>query len=376
MTQDSVEKKIDSLMVLIETAFQTFKKSSPDLKFKSVSEIIKDDKSSAEFIRKVLYDEEYRTVEDSDNLFEFSKERAIHSVLTFFVGLVFLEFNFFHQEIAEAVSQCYQFKDVVRLWMVTSLYHDWGYYSKEIEKGNLDLKTTVTYYLLKDEYEQADWLNPIRNFSLRYPRALAYSYEEINAYDQYIRRYHEKNEDIEKIDHGILGGVKIFNRIVKRIEKDKKAQKRDDLLFAKFACLTIAQHNIFKSKDKEQDEEYGVELKKLHSNSNFRVSMRTSLLLLLSLVDTFECIKKFSKRAGNRRYITKQTILDNILLSVTPNEINIDLSSLKKKVLVREDTDLTKTFQEYVNGLCGFSSWTTLQTEKKMDDCLIIRLAS
>ena len=63
-------------------------------------------------------------------MYEFAKSRAVHSVLTFFVGLAFMGFGDLTNAIAKSVLNTNDSKDVVRLWMLTSLYHDWGYYSE------------------------------------------------------------------------------------------------------------------------------------------------------------------------------------------------------------------------------------------------------
>lgn len=137
---------------------------------------------------------------------------------------------------------------------------------------------------------------PINDFSELYTHVLAYIYDEIEAYDRYVREYHLHKKDVEIIDHGILGGVKTFDRLVKKIGKDSKTDhpegKKDilakQLVFAKISCLTIAQHNIFKSPDTKYDLKYGDELRRLHSTSDFKINMETPLLMLLFLFSFVE----------------------------------------------------------------------------------------
>ena len=111
------------LLGRIEAAFQ---KAGISTCYQSVGEIIATDEDSAAFIREVLTDSEYTSPQEDSPIYQFAKSRAQHSVLTFFVGLVFLEFCDFEQMIARNVLKSEDRADVVRLWMLTALYHDWG----------------------------------------------------------------------------------------------------------------------------------------------------------------------------------------------------------------------------------------------------------
>lgn len=347
--------------------------------FSSVKEIIASDENSAAFIREVLDDESFSALEHENPLFEFAKSRAQHSVLTFFIGLVFLDFCDFRREIANTVLNSYNEKDVISLWMLTALYHDWGYHSNDLTKMDLDFRKIIKYDLLTDDYKEESWLQILQDFSRLHPHILAYTYDEIKNYDRYARSYHAKYpNDTEKVDHGILGGMKIFDRLVKRIgvevSKDvitSSTQKR--LLCIKIACLTIAQHNIFKSSSVENDKNYGIDLRKLHSTSDFKISMDTPLLLLLSLVDTFECIKRFGQAKNESKYLQKNTILESITLGVSPQIITIDYSNLSDKIQ-KKDTNLHECFTKYINGLYNIGTWTSFSCKQGHDGIVTINL--
>ena len=362
------------LLGRIEAAFQ---KAGISTCYQSVGEIIATDEDSAAFIREVLTDSEYTSPQEDSPIYQFAKSRAQHSVLTFFVGLVFLEFCDFEQMIARDVLKSEDRADVVRLWMLTALYHDWGYHSEDVSDPDLDYAKIVKYPLLTDAYEE-EWLHPIRDFSLGHQHILAYTYDEIMTYDRYARDYHAgNNSDKEKVDHGILGGVKIFDRLAKRIRKDVPEARADStekrLCFAKIACLTIAQHNIFKSSSAESDLRYGDALKKLHSTSDFRINMDTPLLLLLSLVDTFECIKRFGQSKNERAYLQKNTILQSIALEVSPDSITIDYTALAGKIQDKDDS-LRDCFNGYKRGICGIGSWTAFAAERVSEERIVIQL--
>lgn len=235
---------------------------------------------------------------------------------------------------------------------------------------------------MTDDYGEEKWASRIQDFSLRYPHVLAYSYDEIKAYDRYARLYHSEHmNDTEKLDHGILSGMLIFDRLAKNIKKDPSASQGERLLYAKIACLTIAQHNIYKSSNPTSDTIYGDDLVKIHSTSNFRISNDTPLLLLLSLVDTFECIKRFGQ-AENERYLQKRTILKNISLSVSLERIFVDYSALEKTInykeskVPKETRDLQECFQRYKDALCGLSNWTVLMADRVEENIIVIRLKS
>ena len=367
-----------SLMDLIEAAFKD-SNARKRTHFKTVAEIIRNNNNSAEFIREVLQDEDYHTIDPSSEMYEFAKNRATHSVLTFFVGLIFLNYWKLGEEIKLSVLHSAQNTDVEQLWMITSLYHDWGYYSEYTQKGNLDFHVVTKYYLLTDQCEEEKWMDSIQDFSSRYPHVLAYTYQEIEAYEKYARVFHAKRkDDTEKIDHGILGGILKFDRLAKKIKKSSTIAQGDRLLFAKIACLTIAQHNIFKSNSKQTDVEYGEALLKLHSTSDFRISMDTPLLLLMSLVDTFECIKRFGKEK-NIRSLQKRTILKNIYLNISQEYIHVNYFALAERVHKKRYKELEKTntlldcFKHYKDSLCGISEWTTISTKRLSNEEIVIR---
>ena len=366
-------------MQLMEHIEATFNKSSTTTRYSSIKEIIATDENSAAFIREVLDDENYTALERDNPLFEFAKSRAQHSVLTFFIGLAFLDFCGFRRVIAKTVLHSDDEKDVISLWMLTALYHDWGYHSNDLTKNDLDYRKIIKYDLLTDDYKKVNWLQILQDFSRLHPHILAYTYDEIKAYDQYARRYHaEHPNDTEKVDHGILSGMKIFDRLIKRIDAEvsesaiiTSAQKR--LLHAKIACLTIAQHNIFKSNNITNDKKYGIALRKLYSTSDFRISMDTPLLLLLSLVDTFECIKRFGQAKNESNYLQKNTILESIMLDVSPQIITIDYSNLYNKIQ-KKDTNLQECFTNYINGLHRIGTWTSFSCKKGLDGIVMINM--
>lgn len=311
-------------------------------------------------------------------MYEFAKARARHSVITFFVGLVFIDSFGLAENIEHLLLLKNGRSEVIRIWMLTALYHDWAYHSSDITKTDLDYKRVVSNYLLRDNYDSASKLSCLYNFEELYSAAMAYSYKEIEAYDRYARKYHlAETTDTEKLDHGILGGIKIFDRLSKRIVKNQSigcADNETELVLAKISCITIAQHNIYKSNSEECDMLYGPQLTKLHSYSDFVIGLNTPLLLLLSLVDTFECVKRFGKSRNEREYLQTDTVLGSIMISVEREIITVDYSNLEAHIKRNKDDELAKCLNGCIETLCGIDRWTAFSADNTDSNKVTIKL--
>lgn len=357
----NMEQKKKSLLELMDIELKLL---GLPLKYTSVSDFIYDDESSASFIREMLKDEDFRTPEEASDIYDFAKTRARHSAITFLMGLVFKKFSvsfFEHGETAEATRDTgnKRYGELLRSWLITSLYHDKAYYSEHLKNGKLDYRKTFKYFLLTDEYAD-DRLACVANFSNRYPKVLAHTYDHILSYDSYARNYHaNKIDGAEKVDHGILGGIMVFNDLVR---KSLRTTKFDgELPMIKACCLTIAQHNIFKSGSAASDQLYPSDLSYLHHDSDFRIGKGTPLLLFLCLVDTLECVKRFSKGENEKTSLQTKTVLSSIFVTVTEDEIKIDYSQLHKKIDDKGNSDFHNTYKRYLNGLLSLNEWTSFE---------------
>lgn len=212
---------------------------------------------------------------------------------------------------------------------------------------------------------------------------MAYTYKEIEAYDDYARKkLHPRfPEDHELLDHGILGGVKIFDRLVRRQVKRRKDDEdysskeyEQDLLNAKASCLTIAQHNIFKSSSTSDDVKYGPELTKLHSPSNFVISINTPLLLLMSLVDTFECVKVFGKSNNVHGSLRASTVLGKISVIVNLDSVIADFSKLAE--YINNNLALIDKLDHHIGQVCDLNKWTAFTAIKEGKNTVRITMRS
>lgn len=362
---------MDTLENLINQKLKEFFPEEKELK-----DFITDDKKSADFIRRILKDKSFANEEGYSVESKIAQSRARHSAITFLLGLVFQPFYSFESNLyKDSITK----QEANRLWMMVSLYHDIGYFSERIENAELDYKDAFTYDLFTDAFP--DKLGALRNFSKEYSSAMAYTYDEILAYDRYARVYHkeERRKDknhSESIDHGILGGVIAFNRTNQKSTREQKDRER---ILSKYCALTIAQHNIYKSDDKETDEKFSSDFpllcKKLRSDSEFRINKETPLLLFLCLIDTVEAVKKFSKSANNGMYFETLTVLRKIKADVRESELQLDFTDLLKEIKAKEEKKGIKfkdTYQKHLKAIRTLGTWTCFQTESK-DEIITIK---
>ena len=205
------------------------------------------------------------------------------------------------------------------------------------------------------------------DFAKAHNSFFAHSYAQIICYDQYARQYHTRKKDsFERLDHGILGGILVFNDLVR---KALKTQKYDtDLLLAKACCVTIAQHNIFKSSSADKDKEYPTDLSYLYHDSPFRINIDTPLLLFLCLVDTLECVKKFSKEENEKSSLQTKTVLSSIALTINEDKICINLSELRRRINGKKNPTFSETYTNYRKGVAGLHTWTAFNSIPLDDD--------
>lgn len=349
----------------------------------NVLELITDDEAAAKFINHLNYEDE--EVFEFKNTIPISQGRARHSVISFLLGLVIGKFKGLFGSLSSAFNDnTVQYIEEINepyieywLWMLVSTNHDYGYYSKyvsqKIDLSDIEVKYDLFYDDNSIPYE------PLHNFEEKYPKVLKLPYEKIKNYFDYSKFYHEKEGDHEELcDHGILGGVLIYDKAVSKIassltDKEIKYSMSDmnrpnsvkDILFYKAICLTIAQHNIFKSSSDKKDEDYknyGLDI--LCYDSDYFIDVDTPILALLTLVDTIECVKRFSRAENDESYLTANTVLSSIKLSVSENEIILDFSDLKDRIKKKGNEDLTHKFEEYKNGILRMETWTKFQAYK------------
>lgn len=370
-----MEKQLEGTLTdLINEAYLKIKQSLP---YDTIQDFITNDKKTAEFIRTILQDKEFETPDKKSKIFALAETRTRHSAITFLIGLVLFQYENLENLILNSsyLRKAGGHNAAIHLWMLTALYHDYGYFLRDTQSGNIDWKIKVEYDLLKDSYPDSR-LNALQQFSIYHKDVLAYTYEEINEYDQCSRKWRKQWNEIEKADHGILGGIQVFNRLIKRVINRTLPISQSELLEIKASCLTIAQHNIYKSDSPKRDKEYGEFLKKLHSTSKFVIDSSTPLLLLLSLVDTFECVKKLGKGKNKEQSLQTITVLSSIRLTVLQDELVIDFSELDKRVQEKNEEELKKNYGKYKDNLLNLEHWTSFVANKSGEHIISVKMNS
>lgn len=373
--EDLPEKEKDtSLKDLIEIELQNLK-LPPE--FQSLEQFITDGKRSAAFIRAISNDESFDIPDESSELYEVAEMRARHSAVTFLVGLVLRHFGGLFDSIPTTVNN-QSAANAMQMWLITSLYHDKAYSSTYIKRKDLDIKKLFSPFLLTDDYADSR-LECLRDYSHLFPNSLAHTYETILNYDDYAIEYHNSHKSNEKRDHGILGGAMMFGELVSKSLKQKSVV---DLPTIKACSLAVAQHNIFKNTEKDEGKRIALDhtyrrhsLFTLMSDSSFRIQRNNSLLLFLSLVDTIECVKKFSKSQNEKKYLETLTTLKHIKVVISSDQIVINLSGLAKEIKKKKSTELENALIAYKDALAGFSDWTAIFSECKSGDDNLITIS-
>lgn len=328
-----------------------------------LEKIIKDDEEAKKVIANLVPSNNYMEAFDR----KCDEKRWSHSLITFLFGIVIGKFCDFFARIWE--TEDYSNKDQYSLywiWMLTSILHDSGYYSKQIV-NSVNLEDIKVKYDLFDDSCQSE----LKNYEGKNQNILKCSYVQIKNYYKYIIEYRtildKKNH--EKIDHGILGAYEAYNALLREIVPNKnetvKYSTSDmnhsissvDILYCKIACLTIAQHNIFKSNSTKSDklyQKYGLDF--LCSNSNYRINIDTPLLALMCLTDTLEFYKKL-KEFDDYKIIT---IFKQCQIEVTFDKIIIDFSNVKL-----ESKNDIKILKEIERDYRGLKVWTAFNVENK-----------
>lgn len=323
----------------------------------------------SDFVKKHTYEE---LIKDDDKCIELieiitdekigfdipNKNRASHIVITCLLGIGLGEFFHLNHHMWFPGSTSYL------IWMLTATLHDYGYFCKEIEtKTELD-KFRGEYYLLQDVYsnERLAVVNDMYKKEA-YSEFLAYTYEEIENYHKYRINVHL--DDYEQSDHGIIGGCKSFERYCNskwiRTQLDSVAMVQAH----KIACITTASHNIYKSNSRKSDviyKKYGLE--SLMKDAPIKVTKDKKLLLLLSLVDTIECTKRFSKRKEPKSFLQQNTTIKKVNISTDKNKVIVDYSNLYCHIEKRNNNEEMKaSLEKHIRSLAEICNWTDFKSK-------------
>ena len=336
--------------------------------------ILKDNVNCLEIIRSNMF---YRPKNFAVN--KAYSYRFRHIVICWLMGVGFMEYIFPQKESINYLLH--------KQWLLSAFTHDYGWFCEETLGENpmpkKDFKDSFgDVFLLKDTYETPS-LHSLNNFLNKNKDIMSATYGEILEYYESSIRYHErvKEEDPNKFDpeycdHGVVGGCvafKEYNDSVEKIRKRKKDESGIDFddgirikELNKVACLITAAHNVWGK----------------------RIEKNNRLLLLMALVDSIECYKRFAimkkGKVNPEAYIGWKIIYDNINVEIKDNTIELDYSMLRKYIQKKRkdrENEFISCLDGYIYSLTGeinkpksgLKGWTSYTAEKVNEDIITIR---
>lgn len=358
-------------------------------RYGSINAFIYDDKRCYSIIHRLL------DLGRIDVMFppEEFRKRSIHILITYLFGL----------GISKKISiidnaNAFNELNADYLWVIVAIAHDYGYLRDELLVSPDLCVIDEDDLLLSDGYGEKIQLRDLDSFSKRYNQYMTYSYETIRDYYTYSKAYHSNGTTGETVDHGILGGClclqkysKFFkdhvyprycvafdgaeglaimdNKVAFREDQRLNRLYRDELLMYKAACLVTAQHNMFKSSSAETDETYmRYGLTELLSDKPVAVTKSNPLLMLLSIVDTIECTKRFYDSP-----IGIKDILETIDIALYDCSIRVDFGNLK--TLIEEKcSSLLDRLKRHINAIETMPSWIECGVKKDSEYCLTVTI--
>lgn len=344
---------------------------------------------------------------------EMEPMRHSHTMSAYFIGLLLKQQICPNLELLSDIEyNNYKFSYI---WFIVCLFHDMGYaqendwkykfkyrhdsrefenYLKESKNLNSDLNKEVNYifkrrpfgqypvensdlgvifdaphkYVYNSPFKHAN--DGIRFSNGTYIRNPRYSKDTILNYLEYCKMF----EEINHYDHGIVGGVWLYDSLVKNHYKqyivETKRHKSyinincfinsDNLLFSKeqwkiFSYLAdcIISHNIWPANNERNDLYRECELDELLLGEFKTISFRENpVLYLLAIADTLEPIKLFSQEK-----LTEKEILDGISVEISSQNITMQI------------TDLRLPFERLSNKVRDIELWLDTRVDVDYNDC-------
>ena len=320
-------------------------------------------------------------IKDGDNIRSIDNvanlNRASHIVVTWLLGIG-LARVFRFDEFVKGFGKLY----FEQLWLQSTMLHDYGYFRDEIKEAIQISELTKEYDLLTDLYVDSD-LNCLNGMSvkLEFEHFFSYTYSEIKNYYRYRQDYYSSisPRGDEVSDHGIVGGCIAFKNFCKKLKKDKKRGLAPSSVISsiqKIACIISASHNIYKSSLKTDKIYVRYSLDKLTSESPVRVTRKNPLLLLLSLVDTIECTKRFSKKENAKEYLIQSTTLKYVDIEVCNGAAIIDFTRLESYLVnERKSLNMREKLVSHIDAIKSIDDWTDFTVQVIDDRRLKLRLS-
>ncbi|MBM6498341.1 hypothetical protein [Flavobacterium macrobrachii] len=280
-------------------------------------------------------------------------ERAYHTNSVFLLGLLIREKTILKTILYNEKRSKIGYPIFPFLWFLSVLFHDFGMKMEENLANHPDLGTIdglLHHYDIK------------HSLLVSMPKGI-----NANLFGQ-IERYYSYRNAQGKIDHGILGGIYLYDRLVK-IRRFKSLHRDTELNWHyslekryALAAAAVACHNIW-TKDPDKNDTSDYELAGLHYliRPNFEeISLENfPLLFLFGIIDTIDPIKLYMKQ--NKGGHLPETILDNIKISFG-----------KRWVKFSNRTASPLDFQHFINQVKGLEGWISVETTEDKNQIKIL----
>ena len=318
---------------------------------------------------------EYITVGGKEKLFDFNfiqeyreKGKHQHSVALYFLGIYFKDLveKKIKNKIKAKYKQSYKDKTFSYIWFLASLFHDTASVIESekqinIRRNNLDLDCYLDEYNIRYNVFEHKCLN-----------------DELYTYPQNIVKnyFKYKLNKRREIDHGILGGHLLFDKLIKNYKdayedyNGLSTNDYDDFIinglhwssthhnYYAYAAHAIIEHNMWFAPNEEYKKiykKYG--LNTLISPPAKKICIKENpLLFYLGLFDTIEPLKPFLEK-GNAE---ANEILKNIDISVNNGNIKISYTEKLKTY--------TEEYEKWIDNIYSLKNWLELKISPKKQD--------
>mgnify|MGYP000956720083 FL=1 len=254
------------------------------------------------------------------------------------------------------------------IWFLMCLYHDMGY--------KLENKTDLVkeYYTL-DKFLQKNEIKEEYNiFKVYKKKTLCENYYRYRAEDRYRTTEHGVIKEHGVIDHGIAGGIILYNELVKNyyMVKEYSGSNEDSFEYSnrKFskdnfkdyakAAIGIIRHNMWYASDSDTCRTYyRFGLNDLISESNNKICYTDDrLLFLLCLADTIEPLKRFRNLGTNEE-------INEILRQICMDIENINNQKNSKITITIQVSDELENKDKLIENCRSLDSWMNVETTQE-----------
>lgn len=261
--------------------------------------------------------------------------RPNHINSVFFLGIMFYYQTGLHKKY-KMNTNAPGYKSFPFIWFLIALFHD-NAYSFEIDEIEMvKLNHILTIEDLKEHFKIKHFL-----FDTKFRSNTQELLKARNSYFSYRRNTRNK-----VVDHGLLGGILLYDRLYK-IRKHKKKINEETLFWDrsliyqyKMAANAISLHNMYMPVKESEDiyRQYG--LQNLIGLTPLKFK-DFPLFYLLAIIDTIEPLKAFVNSGFNDAYILN----------------NLEIKFTSQSVTISNKTDSELVFSTLADKLRNFDNW-------------------